>query len=530
MATDDLKAIADHIQDEWQRRQMRYLGSFSATYADRPTVAGVAAEKVARLRASLAKAEAERERLAAHATESMRLRLGAEDRASTAEAQAAAMRAALAPLLKDYCELHDNETKHELFTEPAERALSLDAGRELAEEVRDLRARLDTGICSWDAAHGDKAHKCPHVKDATARAEKAEAEVELARQALAAFQSSADLRHDADRRAIVRWSEAHPDRPLTWPDHADLVVWLVERSAIDEGARDHLADANNGLVLELRRLQGCCADLEAVNAHRQEHAARLRDERDAAAVRAEKAERDLAAERERGRMRHGALVGALCRIAAFDSHEGDIARTALRAPAQEPREWLHRQVEKATAGDCACTGDSPCAAHALDPTLPEPCWACGKRREKCACQDACSSCGHPATEHDDEGCNHDLGPRRYANGNTTGEHAFCVCDAPQSGQAYTQDGVGTCATCANWGSPADYRMCSRYGHDTCDDIGDDPCPHWKGREDEPAVPGCVCGHQREMHDGWCAAINANGAECDCTEYQPAPAPGTRGEE
>ena len=30
------------------------------------------------------------------------------------EAEAAAMRAALVPLLRDYCELHDNPTKHEL--------------------------------------------------------------------------------------------------------------------------------------------------------------------------------------------------------------------------------------------------------------------------------------------------------------------------------------------------------------------------------------------------------------------------------
>lgn len=33
------------------------------------------------------------------------------------------LRGVLAPLLKDYCELHDNETKHELFGDPAESAL-----------------------------------------------------------------------------------------------------------------------------------------------------------------------------------------------------------------------------------------------------------------------------------------------------------------------------------------------------------------------------------------------------------------------
>lgn len=37
-----------------------------------------------------------------------------------------------------------------------------------------------------------------------------------------------DLRWKADMRAIERWQAAH-DRPLVWPDHADLVVWLAER-------------------------------------------------------------------------------------------------------------------------------------------------------------------------------------------------------------------------------------------------------------------------------------------------------------
>ena len=27
-------------------------------------------------------------------------------------------------------------------------------------------------------------------------------------------------------RAIKRWQTAHPGHELTWPDHADLVVWL----------------------------------------------------------------------------------------------------------------------------------------------------------------------------------------------------------------------------------------------------------------------------------------------------------------
>jgi hypothetical protein len=38
---------------------------------------------------------------------------------------------------------------------------------------------------------------------------------------------SFDLRWSADVLAIARWRQAAPSRELTWPDHADLVVWLL---------------------------------------------------------------------------------------------------------------------------------------------------------------------------------------------------------------------------------------------------------------------------------------------------------------
>ena len=38
-----------------------------------------------------------------------------------------------------------------------------------------------------------------------------------------------ELRHKADMRAITMWREKHPERELTLPDHADMVVWLLER-------------------------------------------------------------------------------------------------------------------------------------------------------------------------------------------------------------------------------------------------------------------------------------------------------------
>lgn len=36
-----------------------------------------------------------------------------------------------------------------------------------------------------------------------------------------------ELRFGADGRARDRWQAAHPGNDLVWPDHADLVVWLM---------------------------------------------------------------------------------------------------------------------------------------------------------------------------------------------------------------------------------------------------------------------------------------------------------------
>ena len=45
------------------------------------------------------------------------------------------------------------------------------------------------------------------------------------------------LRWKADMRAIKRWQAAGPDRELTWPDHADMVVWLLDQlEARSDGA------------------------------------------------------------------------------------------------------------------------------------------------------------------------------------------------------------------------------------------------------------------------------------------------------
>jgi hypothetical protein len=43
------------------------------------------------------------------------------------------------------------------------------------------------------------------------------------------YQQTFDLRWKADMRAMSRWRKAHPGNELVWPDHADLVVWLLDR-------------------------------------------------------------------------------------------------------------------------------------------------------------------------------------------------------------------------------------------------------------------------------------------------------------
>lgn len=45
---------------------------------------------------------------------------------------------------------------------------------------------------------------------------------------------SEKMRWNADMRAIKRWQDATGER-LTWPDHADLVVWLLEQLDAAQG-------------------------------------------------------------------------------------------------------------------------------------------------------------------------------------------------------------------------------------------------------------------------------------------------------
>lgn len=54
-------------------------------------------------------------------------------------------------------------------------------------------------------------------------------EEDLTREELTELQYIFNLRWEADRRAIKRWQEAAPGRELVWPDHTDLLVWLLDQ-------------------------------------------------------------------------------------------------------------------------------------------------------------------------------------------------------------------------------------------------------------------------------------------------------------
>lgn len=60
--------------------------------------------------------------------------------------------------------------------------------------------------------------------------------------ALEEYDTLFDLRHGADMRAIHNWQAAHPGNELVWPDHADMVVWLLDELLDAHRKRDMLAE------------------------------------------------------------------------------------------------------------------------------------------------------------------------------------------------------------------------------------------------------------------------------------------------
>lgn len=92
--------------------------------------------------------------------------------------------------------------------------------------IKDLKDERDDYKRCMDAAHIE-------LRDLEERLRKSEADNED-------LNATFELRHKADMRAIARWRESHPDKPLTMPDHADLVIWLEDRlQAVEKALAPH---------------------------------------------------------------------------------------------------------------------------------------------------------------------------------------------------------------------------------------------------------------------------------------------------
>lgn len=89
----------------------------------------------------------------------------------------------------------------------------------IKREKQGRRFAMDALIDAW-------------VENAEMRRKVAEARVGIEE-----LQAGFDLRWKADMRAIKRWQEA-TGRELVWPDHADLVVWLLEQLEDRDAARN----------------------------------------------------------------------------------------------------------------------------------------------------------------------------------------------------------------------------------------------------------------------------------------------------
>lgn len=62
-----------------------------------------------------------------------------------------------------------------------------------------------------------------------------------------------DVRWRADMTVIKAWQDAHPGNDLHWPDHADLVVWLLEEREDARRRRGNLLFLLKNMSAENRR-------------------------------------------------------------------------------------------------------------------------------------------------------------------------------------------------------------------------------------------------------------------------------------
>lgn len=103
----------------------------------------------------------------------------------------------------------------------------------------------------------------------TSRPEKLIAEIDRLTGELMGYRRSFQLRWAADKRATERWRKEAPDRELTWPDHADLVVWLLGQLREVEAERDTAVELAGKVVEaagqpELEALRNLVGELDAL--------------------------------------------------------------------------------------------------------------------------------------------------------------------------------------------------------------------------------------------------------------------------
>ena len=82
--------------------------------------------------------------------------------------------------------------------------------------------------------------------------------MEKAAQSIEEHSRTFKLRRNADMRAIKRW-QAATGQELTWPDHADLVVWLLERL-------DRLEHVGKAALKEMCALPSCSDTVDELDA------------------------------------------------------------------------------------------------------------------------------------------------------------------------------------------------------------------------------------------------------------------------
>lgn len=126
-----------------------------------------------------------------------------------------------------------------------ERALTLmDSWRDDVEKwglhqmCRTLREAYEEADGSRAQAEGERDYAKQSVSAWADEANRWTEERNAALDDLADLQRTFDLRWDADQRAIKYWRHDHPGNDRVWPDHADMVVWLLGKLDVSDEARE----------------------------------------------------------------------------------------------------------------------------------------------------------------------------------------------------------------------------------------------------------------------------------------------------